>query len=91
MLYSLVVGCVPLFWWNLVTHSSGLRKKTFTGFSEMLVILCLTAWCLIPEDYMILTLCRLVVNLIKYLLVPGQFKFLECSTPKCTVTYILTL
>jgi hypothetical protein len=32
-----------------------------------------------------LTLCRWVVNLIKYPLVPGQFKFFECSTPKCTI------
>jgi hypothetical protein len=38
-----------------------------------------------------LTLCRRVVNLIKYPLVHGRFNFFECSTPKCTVTYILTL
>jgi hypothetical protein len=33
----------------------------------------------------ILTLCRRMVNLIKYPLVPGRFKFFECSTPKCTI------
>jgi hypothetical protein len=38
-----------------------------------------------------LTLCSRVVNLIKYPLMPGRFKYFECSTPKCTVTYILTL
>jgi hypothetical protein len=38
-----------------------------------------------------LTLCRRVDNLIKYPLVPRRFKFFECSTPKCTVTYTLTL
>jgi hypothetical protein len=41
--------------------------------------------------YGLLTLCSRVVNLIKYPLMPGRFKFFECSTPKCTVTYILTL
>jgi hypothetical protein len=41
--------------------------------------------------YILLTLCSRVVNLIKYPLMPGRFKFFECSTPKCTVTYILTL
>jgi hypothetical protein len=30
-----------------------------------------------------------VVNLIKYPPVPGRFKFFECSTPKCTVTFWL--
>jgi hypothetical protein len=54
MLYSLVVGCIPMFWWKLLIHSSGYKKKTLTGFSEMLVTLCQTAWCLIPEDYMVL-------------------------------------
>jgi hypothetical protein len=43
------------------------------------------------EASVTLTLCRRVVNLIKYPPVPGRFKFFECSTPKCTVTYILTL
>jgi hypothetical protein len=38
---------------------------------------------------MTLTLCRRVVNLIKYPPVAGRFKFFECSTPKCT--HILTL
>jgi hypothetical protein len=38
-----------------------------------------------------LTLCSQVVNLINYPLMPEQFKFFEFSTPKCTVTYILTL
>jgi hypothetical protein len=41
------------------------------------------------EQY--LTLFSRVVNLIKYPLMPGLFKFFEFSTPKCTVTYILTL
>jgi hypothetical protein len=45
--------------------------------------------------FSLLTLCSRVVNLIKnlikYPLMPGRFKFFECSTPKCTVTYILTL
>jgi hypothetical protein len=39
----------------------------------------------------LLTLCSRVVNLIKYPLMPRPFKFFECSTPKCTVTYILTM
>jgi uncharacterized membrane protein YadS len=39
----------------------------------------------------ILTLCSRVVYLIKYPLMPKKFKFFEFSTPKCTVTYILTL
>jgi hypothetical protein len=39
----------------------------------------------------LLTLSSRVVNLIKYPLMPGRFKFFECSTTKCTVTYILTL
>jgi hypothetical protein len=39
----------------------------------------------------LLTLCSRVVNLINYPLMPEQFKFFEFSTPKCTVTYILTL
>jgi hypothetical protein len=43
------------------------------------------------EGKWILTLCSRVVNLIKYPLMPGRFKFFECSTSKCTVTYILTL
>jgi hypothetical protein len=34
-----------------------------------------------------LTLCSQVVNLIKYPLMPEQFKFFEFSTPKCTVTF----
>jgi hypothetical protein len=38
-----------------------------------------------------LTLCSRVVKLIKYPLMPEQFKFFKFSTPKCTVTYILTL
>jgi hypothetical protein len=41
--------------------------------------------------YMFLTLCSRVVNLIKYPLVPEQFKFFEFSTPNCTITYVLTL
>jgi hypothetical protein len=40
---------------------------------------------------MYLTLCSRVDNWIKYPLMPWRFKFFECSTPKCTVTYILTL
>jgi hypothetical protein len=38
-----------------------------------------------------LTVCSRVVNLIKYPLMPKQFELFEFSTPKCTVTYILTL
>jgi hypothetical protein len=37
------------------------------------------------EKVLPLTLCRRVVNLIKYALVPGRFKFFEYSTPKCTI------
>jgi hypothetical protein len=43
------------------------------------------------DGRIILTLCSRVVNLIKYPLMPEQFKFFEVSTPNCTVTYILTL
>jgi hypothetical protein len=52
-----------------------------------------TRWLKLPDLKKVgtLTLCRQVANLIKYPLVPGLFKFFERSTPKCTVTYILTL
>jgi hypothetical protein len=50
-------------------------------FVSIFILSCKSIWWWLSS----LTLCRRVVNLIKYPLVPGRFKFFECSTPKCTI------
>jgi hypothetical protein len=77
------------------TDSQTVHRADYYSYNSVVVLVQFSSFPTTPHFSfhmcLKLTLCGRVVNLIQYRLVPGRFKFFECSTPKCTVTYILTL